>query len=218
MTMHDLVIVGAGGFAHEVHGWLWDVFSPEEYRFKGFLGRREDCQSGNTVVKWLADPESYSPEPDDRFILAVGDLSVRLRLTETLTMKRARFVNFVHPTAVIAATAKLGTGAVVYPFATVSNGAELGEFVHLSLYASVGHNARVGDNCYLSPYATLNGGSRIGSQVFMGSHSAVGPGVLVAEESTVCANSCVLRSVPANSFVLGVPGRAVSRVEFEQGP
>jgi sugar O-acyltransferase (sialic acid O-acetyltransferase NeuD family) len=214
--VHDLIIVGAGGFGHEVHAWLWDAFSPEEYRFKGFLGRKDECAAGDAVVKWLADPETYQPQANDRFILAIGDLTARRRIAETLQSRRAQFVTFRHPTSVIAATATIGAAAVIYPYATVSHNAVVGDFVHLSLYASVGHDAHVGANCYLSPYATLNGQARLGRDGFLGSHACVGPGAHVGERSKVCAGSCALRNVPADSFVVGVPGRVVSRVEFER--
>jgi serine O-acetyltransferase len=38
----------------------------------------------------------------------------------------------------------------------------------------------------------------------------------VGERSKICAGSCALRNVPADSFVIGVPGRVVSRIEFER--
>ena len=37
MAKLDLIIIGAGGFGRELHVMLWDSFSQEEYRFKGFL-------------------------------------------------------------------------------------------------------------------------------------------------------------------------------------
>ncbi len=101
---------------------------------------------------------------------------------------------------------------MIYPQAVVSHNAQLSAFVHLSLFASVGHDAHAGSNCYLSPYATLAGESRIGSGVFLGSHATVGPGVHVGAHSKVSANTCVLRSVPDESFVIGVPGERVSQI------
>jgi len=164
-------------------------------------------------AKLLADPLDYSPVSEDRFLLAIGDLEVRQRVTDALAEKGAQFVSFVHPTAVIAANAKIGAGTVIYPQAVVSHNAVLGDHVHLSLFASVGHDAHVGNNCYLSPYAALAGESRIGAGVLLGSHATVGPGVHVGANSKVCANTCVLRSVPDDSFVMGVPGARVSQIQ-----
>jgi sugar O-acyltransferase (sialic acid O-acetyltransferase NeuD family) len=206
----DLVIVGAGGFGRELHMWLPDLFPLHQYRFKGFLDR--DAAGEVSSEKVLADPHDYSPSPDERFILAIGDLDARRAIAKSLVAKGAQFIHCIHPTAIVAPTAQIGPGAVVYPYAIVSHRARLGDFVHLSLYASVGHDAAVGNNCYLSPYATLNGESRIGDDVFLGSHATVGPGVRIGDQAKVAANSCALRDVPEASFVVGVPGVSVSQI------
>ncbi len=124
--MKDLVIIGAGGFGRELYEMLWDVFSPERYRFKGFLaqddGRLADFGISEPI---LADPERYEPTADDHFLLAIGSMEARRRTVETLEARDGAFVSFVHPLARVAATATIGAGAVIYPFAVVSNNASL---------------------------------------------------------------------------------------------
>ncbi len=206
--MYDIVIIGAGGFAREVHAWLPEVYSAETHRFRGFLGREPDAGA----APLLGDPLDYTPQAEDRFILAIGDLDARARLVGALSDKGATFISFIHPQSIVSASSRIGQGTVIYPYAVVSNGAKIGDFAHLSLYASAGHDADVGRNCYLSPYATLNGGSRIADNVFLGSHATVGPQVTVGRNSTVSANSCALRNVPDESFVFGVPGTAAPKL------
>ena len=207
----DIVIVGAGGFAREVHTWLPDVYPADKHQFKGFLGRDDSIVPGTI----LGDPLGYSPEPDERFILAIGDIEVRKKVCETLREKRAEFIHFVHPTSLIAPSATIGIGAVIYPFAVVSNQATLGDFAHLSLHASVGHDAVTGANCYLAPYSTLNGVSRIGDDVLVASHATVASGVSVGNRSKVAANSSAMHDAHDDSIIFGVPGRRASRVECE---
>ena len=207
----EIVIVGAGGFAQEVHTWLPAVFPTETHRFRGFLGRA-DSSSGQL----LGDPCEYSPQPNDRFILAIGDIDARRRVTESLVSRGGRFIDFVHPLSHIASTAKMGQGAVIYPYALLSNNATLGDFVHLSLYASVGHDAHAGDNCYLAPYATLNGESKIGNDVLLGSHATVASRISIGNNTRIAANSAAMRDAPENSVIVGVPGRCVSRLELQE--
>jgi len=212
-TVYDLVIVGAGGFAREVHAWLPDVYGAN-YRFKGFLGRLGDAAPPGEL---LADPCDYSPAVNDRFILAIGDIAARREVVDALSRRGAQFESFIHPRSLIAPTARIGRGAVIYPFAVVSNEAELEDFVHLNLYASVGHDARVGRNCYLSPYANLNGGSRIGDEVFLASHATVAPGVTIGNRSKVSAGGAAMRDVPQDGLVFGVPGKTTTQVKFGGG-
>ena len=215
--MLDVVIVGAGGFGREILGWLWQCFSPDEYRLKGVLARAGDEHNlfdFDVEVGVIGDPESYEPHDNERFILAIGGMEARRRTVEALTLRGAQFLTMIHPTAVVAESAKIGEGAVLYPFVTVSNEANLDCFVHLSLYASAGHDARIGRFCLLSPYSTLNGFAVLDDEVFMGSHSMVGPGHSVGRESRISANTSVLHDVPAISFVHGVPGRSTKRAMF----
>lgn len=207
--MLDLIIVGAGGFAGELHTWLPDVFPDNAYRFKGFLGSGD----GRSKTAVLADPSEYLPQPKDRFILAIGNLGARRKLAQSIEDKGGKFIDFIHPTSIVAPTAHIGRGAVIYPFSIVSNAASLGAFVHLSLYASVGHDAQTGENCYLAPYATMNGESEIGDDVLLGSHATVLSGVRVGNRTNVSANSSVVRDAPDDAIVFGVPGVNAPRLQ-----
>ena len=211
--MLDVVIIGAGGFAREVAALLWECFSPDEFRLKGFLARnKQELHGFNLGATVIGDPENYIPTKNERMLLAIGDIDARRRTVAALRQHGARFLTMVHPTAVVAETAVIGTGTILYPFTTVSNGAVLADYVHLSLYASAGHDSHVGKFCLLSPYATLNGFAVLEDEVFMGSHSMVGPGYTVGKESKISANTSVLHNVPARSFVHGVPGRITQRI------
>lgn len=211
----DIVIVGAGGFGRELLEMMWDVFSPQRFRFKGFLGLGRDTgdpriQELNTQV--LADPEAYRPEPRDRFLLAIGDMDARRRTVESILGHGGKFLSFVHPQAHVASTAELGDGVVIYPFAVISNQARLADFVHLNYFASVGHDCRLGRYCLLAPYGTLNGFATLEDEVYISTHGTVAPGRTMHSRSKLSANSACMRDAAANTLVFGVPGRQVPRL------
>ena len=204
----QLVIVGAGGFGRELYGLVHECVSDDTFDFKGFLALdKSELAAFDVDAAVLDPPEVYDPTPYDRFLLAIGHIEVRRRVVELLLGKGAQFIQFIHATAVIARTARLGKGVVVYPFAVVSNQANVGDFVHLSLYASVGHDARVDEYSLLAPYATLNGAAVIESEVFVSTHATIAPERRVGARSKISANSVVLHDVPPDSMVYGVPGK-----------
>lgn len=206
--MHDIVIIGAGGFGRELHEMLWDCVNHDQYRFKGFLAKDpEDLSAYGVNAPILDHPDRYQPEPSDRFLLAIGDMDVRRRIVEALVSKGGQFMTLIHPKSVIARTARVGQGAVIYPFTIIMNQAVVDDYVHLSIYASVGHDARVGKYSLMAPYATLNGFSVIDEEVYMSTHSTVAPEKQVGRRSKVSANSAVMQDVPENSLVHGVPGK-----------
>ena len=206
--MRDIVIVGAGGFGRELHSLLWDCFSKDQYRFKGFLAKQKDELNGYDIdAPVLDDPDQYRPAAADVCLLAVGHIGSRRRIVESLTGKGAEFVSMIHPTALIADSAKIGKGAVIYPFASVSNRAVVDDFVCIHFYCLVSHDAKVGKYCYLSPYATLNGMSEVEDEVFMGTHSTVTPLRRVGHHAKISANSSAMRDVAPHNLLFGVPGK-----------
>lgn len=205
MGKYQVIVVGAGGFGREVHHWLSSCLSPDDFTFKGFVDQKSDALAGfGLSERVIGHPDHYQPDLDDRFVLAIGDMASRRRTVESLLSRGANFVSVVHPSAVVARSATVGSGAVIYPYAVVSNNAILHDYAHLSLFASVGHDAHVGRYCLLAPYATVNGFSILEDEVYMSTHSTVVPEKRVGRNSTISANSAVLQDAPANSFVFGV--------------
>lgn len=209
----DIVIVGAGGFAREMHCLLPEFLADATWRFKGYLGRDQGVASQVDIShQLLGDPEAYAPAPDDRFVLAIGNMDARRRTFEAITEKGGRFLTIVHPRAYVANTAQLAEGVVIYPFAAVSNNARLDVGVKLNYYASVGHDTQLGSYCLLAPYATVNGFGILEEEVYLSTHSTIAPQVRVGARSKLSANSAAMRDVPADSLVFGVPGRVVRRI------
>lgn len=107
------------------------------------------------------------------------------------------------------------TGIEIHP------GAEIGRrfFIDHGMGVVIGETAIVGDDVTLYQGVTLGGtgkehGKRhptIGDNVVIGTGARVLGNIRVGENCRIGANSVVLRSVPDNSTVVGVPGHIVLR-------
>lgn len=208
-AVRRVVIVGAGGFGREVLQYVRDTFAGDRgIAVKGFLDDAPpDLRPFALGVPVLGDTASYRVEPDDRFVVAIGDPATRRRLVERLASRGATFINVVHPLSYVSAAATLGTGCIVAPYATVGAHATIGDHTVLTFYASVGHDARVGSYCAFSPHAVTNGGTRIGDGVFLGAHAIVNPLKSVGDGAKVAAGAVVYRAIPPNTFAVGNPAR-----------
>jgi len=208
--MYNIIIVGAGGFGREVYLWAKDSFSKDQYKIKGFLDDNPKILNNyNMDIGIIGDLDGYEIKKQDRFVFAIGDIDVKKYLVTKLKEKGAKFLTLIHPTAIVANTAKIGQGVIICPFVTVSDYVQLGDFVMMNIYSSCGHDAKVGDYCILSPYATLNGFVILEDEVFLGTHTTVIPGKRVGYRSKISANSVVMRDVPPNKIVFGVPGKPI---------
>ena len=208
-----IIIVGAGGFGREVLQWARHAWPSDAHRIAGFLSADPDKLNGHgPTLPILGSPADFQPQPGDGLVLAIGVPDVRRQVAEQLAARGARFLTMIHPTAIVADTAVIGTGSVICPYAVVSDAVRLGRCVLVNYHASLGHDATAGDYAVLSPYATLGGYAAVGSDVFLAIHVTVGPNVTLGEGTIVSANSSALAPTPAGSFVFGVPGRVAPHV------
>jgi len=80
----------------------------------------------------------------------------------------------IHPTAIIAPTAKLGDGVGVGPYAVIEDDVEIGDGAQLGAYCIAGRGSRIGPRCRLHPRVTLYAGVRLGKNVIVHSGAVIG--------------------------------------------
>ena len=103
------------------------------------------------------------------------------------------------------------TGVEVHPGATIGKGL----FIDHGMGVVIGETTIIGDNVTLFQGVTLGGtgkerGKRhptIGNNVVVGTGAKVLGNITVGDNSYIGANAVVIKDVPHNSTVVGVPGR-----------
>ena len=209
--MKQLIIIGAGGCGREVLQWARDINRAEQrYLIKGFLDNDRNALNGRICsTPILAAVDDYEPQQDDVFVCAIGNGKTRRMITERLKEKGARFETLIHPTAVVADTARLGEGVIIYPFALISDNAVLGDHCIINMHSSVAHDSVLGDFCTVSAHCDITGMCRLGENVFMGTTSNMVPGVTIGDDVYICAGSTVMNRVRKGRKVLGNPAQII---------
>ncbi len=207
----DLIIVGAGGFGHEVLQYARDLAAGDglRVRFKGFLDDLQaEAGASRHGERVLGTTDWSAPAPADRFIVGVGEPENRERLADRIASGGGTFATIVHPTAYVAPTAMIGHGSVVCPFAFVGPHARLGRHVVVNTHASVGHDCLIGDFTTMSPHVAVSGNAVIGRCVFLGSGSVVTPRCRIGDRAVVSAGAVVYQDVADGQLAHGNPARA----------
>ena len=109
--------------------------------------------------------------------------------------------------------ARFFTGIEIHPGATIGKGF----FIDHGMGTVIGETAEIGDNVTLYQGVTLGGtgkekGKRhptVGNNVVIASGAKVLGSFKVGDNSKIGAGSVVLKEVPPNSTVVGIPGRIV---------
>jgi serine O-acetyltransferase len=107
------------------------------------------------------------------------------------------------------------TGIEIHPGASIAPGF----FIDHGMGVVIGETSEVGANVTLYHGVTLGGTSlskgkrhpTIGDRVVIGAGAKVLGAITIGDDSRIGANAVVVKSVPPNSVVVGVPGQVVSR-------
>jgi sugar O-acyltransferase (sialic acid O-acetyltransferase NeuD family) len=169
----------------------------------------DQCVSEDDLITAL---NSGSPLPFGASHVALGIGNNAARLHAWHQVPAAHGSLLVHPTAFVAASARIGAGTVVLPRAVVHTDASVGEAVIVNSGAIIEHDCRIGDGSHLSPGAVLAGGVTVGARAWIGAGAVVLPGVVIESDAVVGAGAVVTRAVPMGVTVVGNPAR-VAREE-----
>lgn len=211
-TKKRLLIIGAGGFGREVLQWAVDIQSQRDVGWEvgGFLDADPQAFADFDMdYDVLGSPDSWQPTGDERFICAIGDPTIRLRICREFQQRGAEFVSLIHPSAIVGSRCQIGTGTILCPGVTVTVDATIGNFVVLNVRSCVGHDARVGDGCTVNDFCDITGNATLGEGVFLGSHSSVTPSAKVGDYARVGAGSVVVRRVRAHTTVMGPTAKRI---------
>lgn len=208
--MKNIIFVGAGSFARELCCWLEDMLDPATARIGGFL---DDTKTPAGVLNeryrypLLGRIDTYRINDNDAFIVAIAEPAAKLRIAQLLQRRGASFFNLIHPTALVARTAQLGTGTIICPFSLVSADTVLGDFITINTHCCIGHDSVIGKGTTLSAHVNIPGGVTVGEGVFFGSSAALLPRLSIGNGATVGAGAMVMRKVGADETVYTMPAK-----------
>jgi sugar O-acyltransferase (sialic acid O-acetyltransferase NeuD family) len=146
-------------------------------------------------------------------IPAVGVSEVRQRMVEKAASLGCTFTNIIHRTTIISSTSCIAEGVVICGNSILNADSVIGNFCQLNMYCTVAHDS------ILEDYVTLSMGVHIAGKVvvkegaYLGSGVQMVPPLTIGEWSKVGAGTVLVEDVPANSTVVGNPGRVVRQRE-----
>lgn len=121
------------------------------------------------------------------------------------------FARLVDPTAIVASSARLGSGTYINAGVVIGGATSIGCFVFVNRGVLIGHHVQIDDFASVGPGAILAGQVRVGRGVMIGAGATIAPKISIGANSAIALGSAVTRDVPAHCLVVGNPGRIVKR-------
>tara|TARA_Y100000310_G_scaffold316318_1_gene367877 strand:- start:12849 stop:13472 length:624 start_codon:yes stop_codon:yes gene_type:complete len=203
----ESIIIGAGGFAKEVLGFLQE----KNKTIKGFISNEEGDIEGIPILgndKIL--PELIKQEKLEAYI-TIGKPSLRKKLLDYVISLGYETPNLIHKTSYISQKSNLGVGCIIYPGVVVNAYVEIGNGVLLNSNSSVGHETIIKDCVNINPNVSIAGKVKIGKCCYIGIGASIIEDLTIGQESIIGAGAVVINSIPECVTAVGVPAKIIKK-------
>lgn len=207
----EIGIFGSSGFAREVAdicvelGYTKIFFIDKEQGIEPITGfeivsEQNVYDRNNTIVS---------------YVIGIGDGNIRSKILKK--HENLNFVNLIHPTATFgiaqASNLEKTKGNIICAGVRLTNNISLGNFGLLNLNVTIGHDCVLEDFVTISPGANVSGNVHIHEGSYIGTGSTILEGknlkekLHIGEKSIVGAGAVVVKDVPVNVVVKGIPAK-----------
>lgn len=142
-------------------------------------------------------------------VVAIGNISHRLKVATTLKDNGVQLGNVIHPTAVVSKGTEIGLGTVLFANTVVNADSKIGDHVIINTSATVDHDCYIADGVHIAPGVNVCGGVTVGYGSFIGAGAVVIPGVKIGSHVVVGAGSTVLSDIKDEMTVAGSPAKEI---------
>lgn len=173
--------------------------------------RGQDCReiTGHTIYREQETALDKLLPAYDEVIVATGNNTLREQKFLLLASMDITIASIIHPTAVISPTAAISEGCTVLAYTVVNTNASVGRGCIINTGAVIEHDCVIGDFNNISPNTAIAGHTKTGRKCFLGIGSTVINGVTVGENVVIGAGAVVIRDVPGDVTVAGVPAKII---------
>jgi UDP-3-O-[3-hydroxymyristoyl] glucosamine N-acyltransferase len=159
----DVTVTGVAGIREAEPGEITFLANPK------YLAAARATRASVIIL------DRASPLESSRTLIRVDDpLRAFARVVERLVPPPVRFPPGIHPTAVVAASARLGAEVCIQPHAVIEPDVLIGDRTVIGAGCYIGHGSRIGADCLLYPRVTLRERSQLGDRVILHSGVVIG--------------------------------------------
>ena len=217
MEKTSVVIIGAGGFAREVLD-IFDACNQDKlsYEVLGYIVEAKYGAPGTLENEKpiLGDFDWLERHVEDVFtVCGVSAPHHRMRLVQRAREVGSRFCNIIHPSAILTRWVSMGEDVIITAGCIFTNQIRIGNHVHVNLDCTIGHDTVIEDFVTLAPGVHVSGKVTLAEGCNVGTGTNIIEKIYVGKWSIIGAGSTIVRDVPPNTTVVGVPGRVIKERE-----
>lgn len=203
--MKDCIIIGAG-----TYGQVYFEYLKEFYNVIGFYDDDSSLHGqliGNVKVKGSVQ-DALNNESDCSVFVPIGNNPVRVRILKEFEKSGFEIPSFIHTQTIIHSSVKIGRAVYILPGTNIMPLTEIGDYSMISIGSNIIHHTSLEEGVFVSNGCNVGANILIKKLAYIGMGATIMTGVkYVGESSLIGAGAVVIKDVPDNAVVAGVPAK-----------
>ncbi len=212
--MEKLIIIGGRGTAMVIAEQIEDAITRFNSKYEILGIALDDLTNGSELNGYpiLCAPkdlmENFGDNNEVKFIYSLYRPDVMRERTDILynyQIPLLKFVNFIHPTVLVAKSVTMGYGNVVLANSVINGNFKMGNFNTINSLCLMGHDSIIGNNNFFAAHVGLGSGVKIGDMNFVGLNTTLRNGIDIGNENIIAMASNVVKNIENKTIVMGNP-------------
>jgi sugar O-acyltransferase (sialic acid O-acetyltransferase NeuD family) len=212
--MKNAIIVGAG-----TYGQVYVEYLKNTYNIIGYIDD-DDSLTGKKIdnIKVLGDRKFLFNHMDKNtsIFVPIGNNEIRMDLLQKLTDMGFSAPSFIHPNSIIHDSVQIGKSVYILPGTNIMPCTVLKSYIMISVGVNISHHTIIEDGCFISHGSNIGASIHIQTKAYFGIASTIMTGVKnIGRNTLIGAGAVVIKDLPDNAVVAGVPAKILKYKEFE---
>ncbi|WP_395052112.1 acetyltransferase [Flavobacterium sp.] len=203
-----MLIVGAKGFAKEILEVLYQLKSHKNVVFYDDVNidSPDKLYGEFEILKSIEEAKLFFKDNEPIFTIGVGNPFLRKKLYDKFISIGGKFNSTISPLSSIGHFGNtISDGCNIMTGTRITNDVKLGKGALINLNCTIGHDSIIGEFVEMSPGVNVSGNCIIGNYCVLGTNATILPKITIGTNVIIGAGSVVIKDVPDNSLVVGVP-------------
>lgn len=137
----------------------------------------------------------------------------RSQLVASYNIPKEKWGTFIHPSAYVAKSVKIGYGSVVFAHCAIHSNVRIGNHCTFSALTTIGHDTQLNDHVFTATHVCIGSNVNIGECNFFGQNSTVTSMVNIARNNLIGLGASVINSLTEEGKIyVGSPTRILKSI------